>query len=91
MALAWSASDALPDAAGPIAAVLVGTASIGDGSGATVFEQKDVEVPEGWSQLATNVVASKYFRGHLGTPDRERSVRQLVHRVADTIAEWGSK
>ncbi|MBI4817160.1 MAG: vitamin B12-dependent ribonucleotide reductase [Deltaproteobacteria bacterium] len=67
------------------------TASIGDGSGATVFEQKDVEVPEGWSQLATNVVASKYFRGHLGSPDRERSVKQLVRRVAETITEWGSK
>ncbi|MBI2379113.1 MAG: vitamin B12-dependent ribonucleotide reductase [Deltaproteobacteria bacterium] len=66
-------------------------ASIGDGSGAMVFEQKDVEVPEGWSQLATNVVASKYFRGHLGTPDREHSVRQLIGRVADTIAEWGLK
>ena len=42
-----------------------------------------------WSQLATNVVVSKYFRGHLGTPQRERSVRQLIGRVADTIAGWG--
>ncbi|HVA86938.1 MAG TPA: hypothetical protein VNF73_11565, partial [Candidatus Saccharimonadales bacterium] len=53
------------------------TASIGNESGKTVFEQKDVEVPAFWSQLATNVVVSKYFRGHVGTPERETSVRQL--------------
>jgi ribonucleoside-diphosphate reductase alpha chain len=64
------------------------TASIGEG-GKTVFEQKDIDVPSTWSQLATNVVASKYFRGHLGTPDRERSVKQLIGRVANTIADWG--
>ena len=58
-------------------------------SGETVFEQRDVEVPKTWSQLATNVVVSKYFRGPLGTPQRERSVRQLIGRVVDTIAEWG--
>jgi len=56
--------------------------------GEVVFEQQDVEVPRGWSQLATNIVVQKYFRGTLGTPDRERSVRQLIHRVAHTIAEW---
>jgi ribonucleoside-diphosphate reductase alpha chain len=67
------------------------SANIGDGSGGTVFEQKDLEIPSGWSQLATNVVASKYFRGHLGSPDRERSVKQLIGRVANTIAEWGLK
>src|SRR4029078_4393649 len=50
-----------------------------------VFEQKHVEVPELWSQLATNVVVSKYFRGHLGTPERETSVRQLIDRVVNTI------
>jgi ribonucleoside-diphosphate reductase alpha chain len=65
------------------------TASIGDGAGSTVFEQKEIEVPSGWSQLATNVVASKYFRGHIGSPERERSVRRLISRVADTIAGWG--
>jgi ribonucleoside-diphosphate reductase alpha chain len=54
-----------------------------------VFEQRDVEVPKSWSQLATNVVASKYFRGTLGTPERERSVRQLVVRVVDTMYQWG--
>ncbi len=64
------------------------TASIGNESGKVVFEQADVEVPESWSQLATNVVVSKYFRGHLGTPGRERSVRQLVSRVVDTICGW---
>ena len=64
------------------------TASIGNEKGVTVFEQKDVEVPAFWSQLATNVVISKYFRGHLGTPERETSVRQLIDRVVDTIAAW---
>jgi ribonucleoside-diphosphate reductase alpha chain len=57
--------------------------------GEVVFEQKDIEVPDFWSQTATNVVASKYFRGHLGSPSRESSVRQLISRVADTIANWG--
>jgi ribonucleoside-diphosphate reductase alpha chain len=57
--------------------------------GEIVFEQHDVEAPKAWSQLATNVVASKYFRGPLGTPVRERSVRQLVGRVVTTIAAWG--
>ena len=64
------------------------TASIGNESGKTVFEQKDVEVPASWSQLATNVVVSKYFRGHVGTPERETSVRQLIDRVVNTIAAW---
>ncbi|HYM82842.1 MAG TPA: vitamin B12-dependent ribonucleotide reductase, partial [Candidatus Dormibacteraeota bacterium] len=64
------------------------TASISSETGKTVFEQKDVEVPASWSQLATNVVVSKYFRGHVGTPERERSVRQLIDRVVDTIAAW---
>ena len=53
-----------------------------------MFEQKDVEVPAFWSQLATNVVVSKYFRGHIGTPEREHSVRQLIDRVVNTIAAW---
>ncbi len=57
--------------------------------GDKVFEQRDVEIPKKWTQLATNVVVSKYFRGHIGTPERERSVRQLIGRVADTMAEWG--
>ncbi|HJQ85005.1 MAG TPA: LAGLIDADG family homing endonuclease [Candidatus Binatia bacterium] len=65
------------------------SAVISGESGETVFEQRDVEVPKTWSQLATNVVVSKYFRGPLGTPQRERSVRQLVGRVVDTIGEWG--
>ena len=64
-------------------------ASIGDEKGSLVFEQKDVEIPKSWSQLATNVVVSKYFRGHLGTPQRERSVRQLISRVVGRIREWG--
>ena len=58
--------------------------------GETVFEQRDVEVPRPWSQLATNVVVSKYFRGPLGTPQREHSVRQLIGRVVSTIGEWGA-
>ena len=57
--------------------------------GEAVFEQKDVEMPKFWSQMATNVVVSKYFRGHIGTPDRETSVRQLIGRVVRTITEWG--
>ncbi len=56
--------------------------------GEKVFEQTDVEIPSFWTQLATNVVVSKYFRGHIGTPERETSVRQLISRVADTIADW---
>ena len=64
------------------------TAGISSETGKTVFEQKDVEVPVFWSQLATNVVVSKYFRGHVGTPEREHSVKQLIDRVVHTIAAW---
>ena len=64
------------------------TAAISSETGKTVFEQKDVEVPKAWSQLATNVVVSKYFRGHVGTPERETSVRQLIDRVVNSIASW---
>ena len=67
------------------------TANITGENGKVVFEQKDVEVPRGWSQTATNVVVQKYFRGTVGTPGRERSVRQLISRVADTITAWGLK
>lgn len=62
----------------------------GEGGG-VVFEQHDVEFPQFWSQMATNVVASKYFRGPLGTPQRETSVRQMIGRVAQTIANWGQR
>jgi len=65
------------------------TARISGEDGQAVFEQADVEVPASWSPLATNIVASKYFRGHLGTPSRERSVKQLIGRVVDTLAKWG--
>ena len=65
------------------------TAAIGNDKGAVIFEQSDVEVPADWSQTATNIVVSKYFHGKMGSPDRETSVRQLVHRVVDTIAGWG--
>src|SRR5262245_60385268 len=67
------------------------TAAITGESGKSVFEQRDVEVPKGWTQTATNVVVQKYFRGTLGTPERERSVKQLISRVADTITNWGRK
>ncbi|HYG69063.1 MAG TPA: vitamin B12-dependent ribonucleotide reductase, partial [Anaeromyxobacteraceae bacterium] len=67
------------------------TAQITGEGGKIIFEQRDVEVPKSWSMLATNVVASKYFRGALGTPARERSVKQLVGRVVDTISGWGRK
>ncbi len=64
-------------------------ARIAGPSGNVVFEQEKVEVPASWSQTATNVVASKYFRGHQGTPQREVSVRQVIERVVDTITSWG--
>jgi len=57
--------------------------------GEAVFEQRDVEMPKFWSQMATNVVVSKYFRGHLGSPERETSVRQLIGRVVRTMTQWG--
>jgi ribonucleoside-diphosphate reductase alpha chain len=53
------------------------------------FEQKGVEFPRFWSQTATNIVAQKYFRGRLSSPERERSVKQMIGRVVDTIATWG--
>ena len=64
-------------------------ATIGNDKGSVIFEQRDVEVPADWSQTATNIVASKYFHGRMGSPERESSVGQLVHRVVDTIADWG--
>ena len=57
--------------------------------GSVAFEQKDVEIPSTWSLNATNIVAQKYFRGTPGTPERESSLRQVIDRVADTIATWG--
>ena len=65
------------------------TARIADGQGNTIFEQEDAEIPSEWTQLATNVVVSKYFYGEAGTDEREHSARQIVHRVARTIADWG--
>jgi len=65
------------------------TASIQNEKGKTIFEQRNVEVPKDWSMTATNIVASKYFHGKIGTAERESSVRQLVSRVADTITQWG--
>jgi ribonucleoside-diphosphate reductase alpha chain len=53
------------------------------------FEQRGVEFPRTWSQNATNIVAQKYFRGQLGSPAREHSVKQMIDRVAGTIAGWG--
>jgi ribonucleoside-diphosphate reductase alpha chain len=64
-------------------------ASIASEQGKLLFEQKEVGVPKDWSQTATNIVASKYFHGKAGTPERETSVRQLIRRVVDTIADWG--
>src|SRR5213080_2584692 len=65
------------------------TAQITDSKGGVIFEQKDVEVPKDWSMTATNIVASKYLHGTLGTPERESGVRALVTRVAETIRDWG--
>ena len=53
------------------------------------FEQRGVEFPKTWSQNATNIVAQKYFRGKLGSEQRERSVKQMIGRVAGTISDWG--
>ncbi|MEX2090853.1 MAG: LAGLIDADG family homing endonuclease, partial [Candidatus Paceibacterota bacterium] len=67
------------------------TAKITKGDGTVVFEQKDVETPNFWSQTATDIVASKYFRGRMDAPEREKSVRQMVDRVAKTVGGWGWK
>ena len=67
------------------------TASITDQKGNTIFEQRDVETPVDWSMTATNIVASKYLHGQVGTPERETGVRQLVSRVVETIRDWGMK
>ena len=66
-------------------------ATIQNEKGEIIFEQTDVEVPASWSQMATNVVVSKYFHGRVGSPERERSVKQLIGRVARTMARWGHK
>src|SRR2546425_9444613 len=66
-------------------------ASITNEKGKVVFEQNGVEIPKAWSQMAINVVVSKYFRGPLGSPQREHSVRQMIGRVVETIASWGKK
>src|SRR5712672_3377941 len=66
-------------------------ALIGNEKGKTIFRQENVEVPKGWSQTATNIVASKYFHGKLNTPEREGSVRQLIGRVVNTIVNWGEQ
>ncbi len=65
------------------------SATIKDENGDLLFEQRDCEIPATWSQLATNVVASKYFYGENGTSERERSVRALIHRVTRTLTDWG--
>src|SRR5687767_15496665 len=67
------------------------SAVIGSEKGEVVFEQRDVEIPKFWSQQATNIVVSKYFRGQIGTAERERSVKQLIGRVVDTITGWAAK
>ena len=67
------------------------TAEITDDAGKVIFKQENVEVPKSWSLLATKVVVSKYFYGEQNTPERETSVRQLIHRICRTIADWGVK
>src|SRR5689334_1944917 len=67
------------------------TATILNEKGKVVFEQTNVEIPKAWSLMATNVVVSKYFRGPLGSPQREHSVKQLIGRVVNTVTGWGRK
>ena len=67
------------------------TAEITDDGGKVIFKQENVEVPKSWSVLATKVVVSKYFYGEQNTPERETSVRQLIHRITRTITDWGVK
>src|SRR5713226_9097046 len=67
------------------------TAQIANEKGQTIFRQENVEVPKSWSQTATNIVASKYFHGRIGTPERESSVRQLIGRVVYAIVGWGEQ
>src|SRR4051812_21640290 len=67
------------------------TAEITDDAGKVIFKQENVEVPKSWSLLATKVVVSKYFYGEQNTSERETSVRQLIHRITRTIADWGIK
>jgi len=67
------------------------TAAIKGEAGEVLFEQHDCEMPTGWSQLATNVVANKYFYGEVATSEREKGVRPLIHRVCRTIADWGTE
>ncbi|MBR5606478.1 MAG: vitamin B12-dependent ribonucleotide reductase, partial [Verrucomicrobia bacterium] len=67
------------------------TAEINDDSGNVFFRQEKVEVPKFWSELATKVVVSKYFYGDIETNEREKSIRQMIHRVCRTIADWGVK
>jgi ribonucleoside-diphosphate reductase alpha chain len=67
------------------------TAEITDDAGKVIFKQENVEVPKSWSVLATKVVVSKYFYGELNTAERETSVRQLIHRICRTMADWGVK
>lgn len=67
------------------------TAEITDDGGKVIFKQENVEVPKSWSVLATKVVVSKYFYGEQNTPERETSVRQLIHRITRTISDWGIK
>src|ERR671911_723054 len=59
------------------------------GKDGPTFEQKDVEFPKVWSQTATNIVSQKYFRGRMASPERERSVKQMIGRVVETIGGWG--
>src|SRR5262250_1033740 len=94
-----SAEVEVTKAAGPIENVVVDDdRSLGvrrsltiPGKDKPAFEQKDVEFPKFWSQTATNIVAQKYFRGRLGSPERESSVKQMISRVVDTITAWGEK
>lgn len=75
----------------PPIAYVTRTARIVGAGNKVIFEQPNVEAPASWSQLAVNIVAQKYFRGPMGTPERERSIKHLIERVVSTISGWGAK
>ena len=91
----FTASGSDPASGGPVNSTIVWERRLArltdHRDGSVAFEQPDVEVPKSWSQNATNILAQKYFRGEMGSPERETSLRQVVDRIAGTITDWGDR